>query len=509
MLLDYLARAPARIVAYDVNFAEADTRTGFEFGGSTWSGAESDRALVDSVKKAGNVLLPADATYEGQTVGEATEPAGRRFPPPGTTRRRAQSDLPAVQDARRCGRRSRTQPVRPRPQTDRCGTPSRSCASARRRCRRSAWQPPFVRQTSIPSTVHLVDDVLQVGERRMPLLVRRVKSQDGPRSLLLGPRQLPRSGAARRSQEPSLPAILVLRSAVCGGAAAGRADDRRSIRPMFKDKIVFVGVTASGLFDVFETPFARGQMPGIQSSRRRRRRHAVEPVHRARSATAVRLATVVGRRRSPSVSSPRSLPAWWATAITAAFRGLFAWAGTRLFAGGYWLNLIAAASLAAASRSSAASLSVLRRGARETEDEEAVRAVRLEGRATTSSWRTPTLARLGGQRREMTVLFSDIRGFTTRHRARAAGRDRRHAERVLHPHGGDRLPAPRDARQVRRRHGDGAVRRAARRSGARRPRRRGGARHDRRSCGPAQRAVERAEGGLPTSTSASASTPGR
>ena len=33
---------------------------------------------------------------------------------------------------------------------------------------------------------------------------------------------------------------------------------------VFKDKIVFVGVTAAGLFDVFETPFAGGVMPGIQ-----------------------------------------------------------------------------------------------------------------------------------------------------------------------------------------------------------------------------------------------------
>src|SRR3989304_9171170 len=32
---------------------------------------------------------------------------------------------------------------------------------------------------------------------------------------------------------------------------------------VFRDKIVFVGVTASGLFDVFETSFANGKMPGI------------------------------------------------------------------------------------------------------------------------------------------------------------------------------------------------------------------------------------------------------
>ena len=66
MLLDYLARAPAKVIAYDVVFSEADTRLGFDFGGSTMSGAESDRMLADSVKAAGNVILLADASYDAE-----------------------------------------------------------------------------------------------------------------------------------------------------------------------------------------------------------------------------------------------------------------------------------------------------------------------------------------------------------------------------------------------------------------------------------------------------------
>ena len=38
MLIDYLARAPAKVIAYDVVFSEADTRRGFDFGESTLSG---------------------------------------------------------------------------------------------------------------------------------------------------------------------------------------------------------------------------------------------------------------------------------------------------------------------------------------------------------------------------------------------------------------------------------------------------------------------------------------
>ena len=71
MLLDYLQRAPAKVIAYDVSFAEADTRSGFEFGGDTWSGQESDAALIDSVRKSGNVIMLSDATYEGDAVGDA------------------------------------------------------------------------------------------------------------------------------------------------------------------------------------------------------------------------------------------------------------------------------------------------------------------------------------------------------------------------------------------------------------------------------------------------------
>jgi adenylate cyclase len=68
MIVDFLARAPARAIAYDVLFTEADTRTGFDFGGTTWSGEESDEAFADSVRHAGNVILLVNAAYEGEAV---------------------------------------------------------------------------------------------------------------------------------------------------------------------------------------------------------------------------------------------------------------------------------------------------------------------------------------------------------------------------------------------------------------------------------------------------------
>src|SRR5579872_3471686 len=66
-LFDYLSRAPARVIAYDVNFADDDKAVAIKYGDATISGADSDRALADSVKAAGNVILLADATYSGES----------------------------------------------------------------------------------------------------------------------------------------------------------------------------------------------------------------------------------------------------------------------------------------------------------------------------------------------------------------------------------------------------------------------------------------------------------
>ena len=72
----------------------------------------------------------------------------------------------------------------------------------------------------------------------------------------------------------------------------------------------------------------------------------------------------------------------------------------------------------------------------------------------------PELAELGGGRREMSVLFSDLRGFTSITEKGNPEDLVAAVERVLHAHGRDRLSKWWDGRQIRRRHGDGAVRRA-------------------------------------------------
>ena len=88
-LIDYLARGPAAVVAYDVGFFEPDGRTGFDVAGDTWTGADSDAVFVESVQKAGNVVLLAEATYDGSAAGKDAAVAPRAADPRPAPRRRA------------------------------------------------------------------------------------------------------------------------------------------------------------------------------------------------------------------------------------------------------------------------------------------------------------------------------------------------------------------------------------------------------------------------------------
>ena len=105
-------------------------------------------------------------------------------------------------------------------------------------------------------------------------------------------------------------------------------------------------------------------------------------------------------------------PAGWATVATAAYLGLAGWVATWLFAGGYWLNV---------SQPVLASAFALFGGVGYqyfVEGREKRKMKKLFGQYVSKDVyeqlvANPALARLGGQRREMTVLFSDIRGFTT------------------------------------------------------------------------------------------------
>jgi CHASE2 domain-containing sensor protein len=68
-VIDYLAAAGAKVIGYDILFAERDVRK-FMVGDTEWTGEESDAALVESTKKVGNVVHIAEASS-----GELADPS--------------------------------------------------------------------------------------------------------------------------------------------------------------------------------------------------------------------------------------------------------------------------------------------------------------------------------------------------------------------------------------------------------------------------------------------------
>jgi adenylate cyclase len=407
MLLDYLARAPARVIAYDVNFAEADTRRGFDFGDGTWSGAESDQALIESVRKAGNVILLADATYE------ASEGASRALPDnairlsgPGILERRV--IFPPFEALARAGSAfghnlfvlDPDGPIRHSVPFVRSGArvmPSLGVAAALRAARID------------PAKVSLDGTTLRLGDREMPLDSRRVRTATGANEYLWGLINFRGPALLEDLKHRTYPRYSFYDLEYSEEQIL--AGQKPSIDPaVFRDKIVFVGVTAAGLFDVFETPFSGGKMPGIQ-------------VHAAvaddilsnrfiRPASGrVRLTMAIGCALAAGMVAAL-LPAWYAAGLSLVLCAGTAWICTTMFASGLWINLTLPLSSVGVALFGGVSYQYF------VEGREKRQVKRLFGRYVSRDIydqlvANPALAQLGGQRREMTVLFSDIRGFTT------------------------------------------------------------------------------------------------
>jgi len=247
-VIDFLARAQASVIVYDVNFAEADTRTGFDYGATTWSGAESDRALIDSVKAAGNVILVADATYEAaQGTSSPFRDTGFKLGAAGIIARRV--IFPPFEALNQVGSGlghnlfilDSDGPLRhtvPFVRTDGRVLPSLGLAAA-------------LRIAEIrPEEVRLDGAILRIRDRAIPLSWRRIRTATGTDRYLWalvnfrGPALLP-DLKTRPYARYSFWDVFYSEEQILAGVKA-------NIDPsVFQNKIVFVGVTASGLHDVF------------------------------------------------------------------------------------------------------------------------------------------------------------------------------------------------------------------------------------------------------------------
>ena len=180
---------------------------------------------------------------------------------------------------------------------------------------------------------------------------------------------------------------------------------------LFRDKVVFIGLTGSGLVDVFNTPFgSTGVMPGIQL-------HA-SMADSVLSNRFIRPASDGSRIWSTAGSAmlvglmAALLPYIAAAAGTLLVVSGWTWYSVHAFRDGLWLNMSQPLLGSAIALFAGTAYQYFVEGA----EKRVVK--KLFGRYVSKDVyqqliSNPELAELGGKRREMTVLFSDIRGFTT------------------------------------------------------------------------------------------------
>lgn len=403
LVIDYLAEAKPKLIVYDVNFAEPDSRVGFAMGDATLSGAESDQALVDSVRRAGNVIVLADATFDGEVTDPPRLPDDYRLDGPGIVERRV--IFPPFGTLARAAAGlghnlflfDRDGPMRhvvPFVRSQGKALPSLGVAAALRVGGIAA------------SDLRLDGSTLHFGDRAMPMARNSVATSEGDISYLW---------ALLNYRGPAFPRGVTYPSYSFFDLLYSHEQLQAGVKPdvdpaLFRDKIVFVGMSASGLADRFETPFSLGTMPGIQV-------HAAVAddilsnrfLHPTR--TRIRVATVMAAGLMIGVFAT-ILPAWWAAAATGVTIAGFGFIAERVFAAGYWLNVT--------QPFAASSLALLTGVGYQyfVEGREKRKMKKLFGQYVSKDVydqlvSDPTRARLGGARREMTVLFSDIRGFTS------------------------------------------------------------------------------------------------
>jgi len=409
-LIDFLQRAPARAIAYDIQLTEKSLGS-FKFGDDQWTAEESDAAMVTSVRTAGNVVMLADATSPG-LVGDSK-----------------QATSPAWRSPYRLGPLIEERPVILPPFPELTGAAAALghnflALDDDGIARRFA---PFIRQGDRylpslgvaaaiaaggfkPEEIALEANVLRVRDRRIPLIPIRVANAVGARdahdqwTMLVNYRAPVQTPAGRPYQTFEARHLLVSQDQLLAG-------QKPLIDPaLFKNKIVFIGLTGAGLVDIFQTPMGGGLMPGIQL-------HATVAdsvlADRFISLAPVTLRVVSTAGVAILVGLMAAMLPFVAAAAGAAMLAA-AWMFTAVLAlrAGMWLNTIEPLSAIAIALFAGTAYRYF------VEDYQKRVVKKLFGRYVSKDvfeqlMAHPDRAELGGKRREMSVLFSDIRGFTT------------------------------------------------------------------------------------------------
>ena len=386
-VVDYLAAAGAKVIAYDILFAERDIRK-FMVGDTEWTGEESDAALVDSTRQAGNVVHVAEAS--SAELIDPTRAVVENFEAPAL-------NVPA---------------------------PPTPCVEVRPRV-----TPPFPALAAVSNaightlftlengTVRRVSPVVQVGERKIRSLslataaaagatIAPAPSVDAGQCAALvawrGPAENP-------DGQPTFPYysfydLFRAQQEIIEGVKPG-------VDPaLFRDRIVIVGGTGEGLKENFATPFSVGDISGPEVHA-----NVVDSFLSNRTITRTP-GWVTGLLALAGVGivgvAGLYFNAWLTGAAAAVALLLLVWQSVSLFARGIWIPVtVPALAVVFAFVGDLAWKYVV-----EGREKRVVK--KLFSRYVSKDVfeqlvANPSLAALGGSRRHMTVLFSDIRGFTT------------------------------------------------------------------------------------------------
>jgi adenylate cyclase len=409
-LLDYLHRGAPKVIAFDVGFWEKEREASYQIGDEPYTSTRSDGDLIASVRSAGNVILLADAVDPGVVGGEVaqapwTSPAYRLGP--------AIEERPVVmvpfeglaEAAAGFGHNFLA--------LDRDGPARRMLPFVRKGTR---YMPSLGVAAALaaagihPEEVVLERDTIRLQDRAIPLVPIEVSDAVDPSkhhtqlTMLINYRA-PALVNGRRPYPTYEAGDLIASEEQIRGNQPPAIDPA-----VFKDKIVFIGLTASGLLDAFQTPLGKGVVPGILV-------HAnvadsvLSNAFIRPASWPVTLLTTVGGAVIVGVMSTM-LP--FTPALAAVVVLVIAWTGLSLYAfdRGLWLVLTQPLLAVAVALFGGTAYRYF------VEDAEKRKVSRLFGRYVSRDvykqlLDNPALAELGGKRREMTVLFSDLRGFTT------------------------------------------------------------------------------------------------
>jgi adenylate cyclase len=415
LMIEFLRRAPAKVIAVDLEFPERDFVDQYTFDdpNDKWSGFNSDAHLAENVRKAGNVVLLADAVYEGVVGGERDKNAAKWKGSPFSAGPLAEPRpvVLAPYQSLTDGAAALGHNFLARDQDGKARRMSPFIVNDGKQLPSLVVAAALLAGGFRPDEVGAEGEALRIRDRRIPMVHHRVGGHEQWAMFINYKAPAVIRNAAGELVSPY--ATYQFKDVFAAEQEIVTGQKPRIDPAVFKDKIVFVGLTASGLLDVFDTPMSTdqsGSMPGIQL-------HA----SMAQSILDNRFITPASNRsRLESVFASgiaigllaAFLPFSGAIAASLALLGGWTWLTVGAFKAGLWLNLLQPLTGGALALFFGTAYRYF------VEDAEKRKVSKLFGRYVSKDvyshlMTDPDRAELGGARREMSVLFSDIRGFTS------------------------------------------------------------------------------------------------